>query len=99
MNKVLRHGDLAFKRVDQAVTGKSLKQLTIAEGEVTGHHHVLIAEVGSQIIGDNSVFEVKGKAKLVHPEHKTINFDSGVYVVIHEHEYDYAEESMRQVID
>lgn len=99
MQTIIRQGDILFKRVDETLTGKDQKQLTIAEGEVTGHHHVLVAEAGSEIIGDKTKFTVKGKAKLVHPEHDTINFTSGTYVVIQEREFDYISQEIARVQD
>jgi len=88
-----------FTLTDSPVQGKVLQQLTIAEGEATGHHHVLIAEIGSEIIGDRTHFTVRGKARLVHPEHGTIEFQSGNYVVSMEREYDYIEEQLKVVQD
>ena len=97
--KLIRQGDILFKKVDEVVEGKATKRLTIAEGEVTGHHHVLVAEGKSVIRGTKTKFEVTGKAKLVHPEHDTINFTSGVYVVIPKREWDYVEQTLVAVRD
>lgn len=97
--KIIRQGDIKFTKVDEDVQGKSIKQLTIAEGEFTGHNHVLVAEAGSSISGNKTKFTVKGKAKLVHPEHDTIPFSSGTYIVSMEREYDYLEETMKTVQD
>jgi len=97
--KNVRQGDILFSKTEKTAEGKPQERITIAEGEVTGHHHVLVADVGSKIIGDKTHFTIKGTAKLVHPEHDTIPMQSGSYVVSLEREYDYAEESMRQVVD
>ncbi len=95
----LRQGDILFKKVDEQVEGKEVKKLVIAEGEVTGHHHVLVAEANSKIMGNRTKFTLTGKAKLTHPEHDTIPFEPGTYVVINEREFDYIEQSMKQVVD
>lgn len=99
MTKLMRQGDLIFKKVDEKVEGKDLKKLVIAEGEFTGHHHVLVAELGSKIIGTRTKFSVKGKAKLVHPEHGTTHFSAGTYIVIPEREFDYIENNLKVVRD
>ena len=96
---MLRQGDLILKKVDEQVTGQPVKQLVIAEGEVTGHNHVLIAEAGSKIVGDKTKFTLTGKAKLVHPEHDTIPMSAGTYVVLTEREFDYVGNEMRAVQD
>jgi len=97
--KLIRQGDILFKRLDESLEGKVTKRLTIAEGEVTGHHHVLVAEGKSVIRGTKTKFEVTGKAKLIHPEHDTIEFSSGVYIVIPEREWDYVEQTLVAVKD
>lgn len=68
--KHIRQGDLIFTLVDHSpeITRKQ-NRLTVAEGEFTGHHHVLVTEGVSEIIGDKTHFTLTGKAKLVHPEH------------------------------
>lgn len=97
--KTYRQGDLLFKQVSDQPKQVESKRLTIAEGEQTGHNHVLVAETDSVILGDRTLFTVKGKAKLVHPEHDTIEFDSGTYVVINEREWNYVDKLMEKVRD
>lgn len=99
MMKTYRQGDLLFKQVSDQPKQVESKRLTIAEGEQTGHNHVLVAETDSVILGDRTLFTVKGKAKLVHPEHDTIEFDSGTYVVINEREWNYVDKLMEKVRD
>jgi len=94
-----RQGDLVFKKVNDQPKQVESKRLLIAEGEATGHHHVLIAQTDSVILGDNTLFTVKGKAKLVHQEHNEIEFESGTYLVIREREHDYVEETAGEVRD
>jgi predicted mannosyl-3-phosphoglycerate phosphatase (HAD superfamily) len=95
----IRQGDIIFSKINEEVSGRQLNKLTIAKGEFTGHNHVLIAEAGSKIYGDKTKFTVKGKAKLVHPEHNTIHFTSGTYIVSFEREYDYLEKTLKAVQD
>lgn len=92
-----RQGDLIFIKTNDKATGKPVKKLVVAEGEFTGHHHVLIAE--TDIIGDNKHFTLTGKAKLVHPEHDTIEFEKGNYIVRLEKEFDYIKSTIESVQD
>ena len=96
---IIRQGDLVFRKIDEVIAGKSCKKLVIAEGEATGHSHLLSADTATKIYGDKTKFMLTGKAKLMHPEHETITFLKGTYVVINEREFDYAEEQMRKVQD
>lgn len=95
----IRQGDILFKKIDGQIEGKSQKNLIVAEGEATGHHHTLVAEASSEIIGDRTKFQIKGKARLTHQEHDAINFLAGTYVVINEREFDYIEQTLTQVKD
>jgi hypothetical protein len=97
----IRQGDILFTKnnVLEKISGKPMKEIVIAQGEVTFHNHVLVAELGSKIYGNKTKFTVKGEAKLVHPEHDTINFTSGTYIVSMEREFDYIEENIKKVQD
>ena len=101
--RIRRQGDLIIKQVEETVNeGIPVQELILAEGEITGHKHILLADVGSTIVGNATKFTLKGTAKLVHPEHTKYQdrvFESGTYMVIHEIERDPAEESMKQVQD
>lgn len=98
-NILLRQGDLLFTKVDEKTEGTPVQKMTIAEGEMTGHHHVLIADVKSSIVGNRTKFCVTGKATLTHPEHKPIDFKSGTYIVTTEREFDYVENTLKKVRD
>lgn len=101
-----RHGDLAIDRVQELPKG--LKKITngniLAEGEATGHHHKLVAEPNCEVNvfvdeNGNKYFEVIGKAKLTHQEHKTITIHEGYYRVQIEKEFDPWAEELRRVAD
>ena len=96
---IIRQGDLVFRKIDEVMTGKPRKKLVIAEGEATGHSHLLSADTATKIYGDKTKFMLTGKAKLVHPDHDTITFSKGTYVVVNEREFDYAGKQMKKVID
>ena len=101
-----RHGDIIFiqKEIDIAKLKKiGSKKFVVAEGESTGHHHVITATKGTVDVyeGQNGEFviAVNGKAVLTHPEHKTLEFETGVYKVEREQEYDYFSLATRKVLD
>jgi len=95
----IRQGDIFFTKVDKEVTGKPVEKIVVAEGEQTGHHHVLIAETDSVLLGDRTLFTIKGKAKLVHPEHAEISFPEGTWMVTNEREWNYIENDLVKVRD
>ena len=105
--KGARHGDIDFiplaelpkniKKVD--FTGK----LTIAEGETTGHKHVLLAEPDTiDIYQDEQgryVMNVKIEATITHEEHGTKTFAPGLYIQEIEDEFDPFAEELKKVVD
>ena|SRR3990167_529371 len=96
---IIRQGDLVFRKIDEVIAGKSCKKLVVAKGEMSGHAHILLADINTKIYGDKTKFMLTGKAKLVHPDHDTITFSKGTYVVVNEREFDYAGKQMKKVID
>jgi hypothetical protein len=105
-NTNMRHGDIAFITADIDTTNlKKIgeKSFTIAEGETTGHCHVITAKTGTVGVfeGKNGemIINVNGLAVLTHPEHKTLEFPTGTWKVDREQEFDYFAKAKRQVID
>lgn len=102
-----RHGDIGFistPEIDVSGLKKiGSKTFTVAEGESTGHHHVITATKGTVDIyeGKNGemIISVNGKAVLTHPEHKQLEFTTGTWTVKREQEYDYFAKAKRQVLD
>tara|TARA_Y100000590_G_C15655566_1_gene990465 strand:+ start:233 stop:538 length:306 start_codon:yes stop_codon:yes gene_type:complete len=88
--KLFRHGDLLIRQVLEFPPGLVLCSVSkvIAQGEKTGHHHVLngfcqIYQMNNEI----KYFEAKGNLELTHPEHNTLEIPIGKYVIEHEREY------------
>ena len=91
-----------MKKVERLPDGlKKAENNVLAYGEVTGHKHLLKS---SQIC----VFENANKQKfidarqdleLVHEEHDPLLIKKGLYVVVHEQEYNPFDEAIRQVMD
>lgn len=108
-HKVMRQGDLNFK----LVVGLSIKEnplnkkneYVLSVGELHNHEHKIKTLTKEDIVkvyeGKNGemIIEVKGKAVLTHPEHKTLEFTTGTYKMHKEREYDYWALETRKVVD
>lgn len=106
MSKVFRNGDLVFLPTD-TIKGKKLgdKSYVLSVGEKHNHEHKISVKTKEDSVkvyeGDNGemVIEVNGTAVLTHPEHKTLEFPTGIYKMHKEQEYDYFAMSVRKVVD
>lgn len=106
-----RHGDVMLIPVDsklekeiRATTGKYQKELTIALGEATGHHHTLYpqdkkARVRLIEVDGRRFIDVGAEYFLRHQEHDEQIITPGVYEITMEIEYDPFERIMKKVID
>lgn len=105
-----QHGDVLLFKVDHIKTyqkAKTTNSLIVAEGEATGHKHVveLVEPKEDEKIkffrgkDGKLFFEIKSKARIVHEEHKPQIIDPGTYVVDTVKEYDYDLEEARKVVD
>jgi RNase P/RNase MRP subunit p29 len=105
MNK--RHGDIAFIKTEVDTTGMKLisknNSCVLAEGEATNHYHTITAVKGTcEVYQDKKgmmIVKVDGRALLTHPEHKTLEFPTGIWKVDREQEYDYFALKTHKVID
>jgi hypothetical protein len=99
--KAYRHGDVVIVRIDRIPDGLKPSRLgrTLAEGEVTGHAHVMTS-------GDVSLYEKddvlymhveSDEATLTHEEHETITIPNGDYMI--ERQREYTPEGWRRVAD
>ncbi len=106
MKNIKRHGDINFlpsKKLD----GEEIKHngsFVLAEGETTGHCHVItVPKVEDMILTklpDGSMLvTLKSEAKVTHEEHKTIKVKPGIYHIGREREKDWFSLSVRRVID
>jgi hypothetical protein len=102
-NKVYRQGDVLICRVDKIPDGLiKTKRVTLAFGEVTGHHHTIESgAVGYAEKDENglaSFFEVtKDVATLTHQEHEAIELPKGTYESSIQVEY--TPQAIRRVAD
>lgn len=97
---MLQQGDVVLVKVAK-IGGKKLNHLTLAQGEVTGHHHTITE-------GDAELYEQEGTlflrvksetATLTHQEHNTVTIPQGDYKINIVREYDHFAEEARQVRD
>ena len=104
---ISRHGDLGITPIDK-IPDEAKKMYTgnsyvLAEGEYTGHKHLLQTkerEGFNVFISGNDLFlEMLKPAKLSHEEHKTIEIEIGTYKINRENEYDPFLRQIRQVQD
>lgn len=105
MNKQNYQGDVGIVKIEKADKEVQFKKVEsgfiVAYGEVSGHHHKLVAERGTtlEIAQDaNGYFlKVDGRAKLVHQSHEVQTIEKGTYFIPLQVEYNEVEE--RRVLD
>lgn len=101
--KQVRQGDVLIQPVSKLPDGiKSItpqdNKIVLAEGEVTGHAHVMEAKhVEEFVTGDSRFVNVHNKTPLKHQEHGDIAVEKGVGKIIRQREY--APESIHHVQD
>lgn len=100
--KMYRQGDVLIVSVDSFPTEvteklKPIKDLHLAEGEVTGHYHCLVAEAMAAEHGNEIFFEIQAEAPVTHHEHSTVELPAGKYKKVQQVEY--TPEAYRNVAD
>ena len=99
MNPTLRQGDVLIIPSDTSVTGSKLPYLTLAKGEVTGHHH-RISNGEAELFERDGVLYLKvlsPTAILTHEEHAQVNIPQGNWEIRIQREY--VPEGWRYVAD
>lgn len=98
-----RQGDVLIFKAEAKPEGlKPVKakngRLILAEGEATGHHHSVGADVAELFQDGSKLFmEVKDTTTVTHQEHGAIEIAPGMYWVVRQREYDAGE--VRKVRD
>lgn len=101
-----RQGDLLIERIPDQIRDtkkqKRLRRIVLAEGEATGHHHVL--EVGEYSDpadwwkdGEAQMVNLSSPAVIRHEEHGRIPLPAGTYRITRQREY--SPEEIRNVAD
>lgn len=106
MNKEqIQQGDVLLKRIPKLPRGcsevsRKSGQLIIAEGEATGHRHVITDE-GARLLElkGELYLEVATPVVIHHDEHKPLDILPGIYQVGRAEEHDYIQDMERQVRD
>lgn len=71
----------------------------LAEGESTGHAHVIDSEIEFYRDGDQLYFRAKSEVIVKHEEHNPVTVPAGTYRIGIVQEYDYDAEAAKNVID
>jgi len=106
MNKTqIQHGDVLLQKVEGLPVGvkpvsRQAIGLVIAEGEATGHHHV-ITDKGATLweLKGDMYLEATEPVTITHDEHKPLPIPEGIYHIGRVREYDYLAEMERRVVD
>lgn len=90
-----RQGDILFIKVpDKEFAGRPATAVkgryVIAEGEVTGHNHTVVADERTELSTDedfNSLFlKVSKPTAVVHQTHDPVTLEPGTYKIAHQRE-------------
>lgn len=95
-----RHGDLIIKPIKLIPkNAEKQKDLTLAWGEATGHHHTIVAGDAIHLRFDDKIYlKVLSKiARIDHPEHGLRILNRGEYEIDIQQEW--KEEGWAKVID
>jgi hypothetical protein len=87
---IYRQGDILFKKIKHLPSEISIKDdMVIAEGEATGHAHVLVNGAVFELLNSDSKLYIKSNenTKIIHNEHLPIKLETGAYEVIRQREY------------
>ena len=94
-------GDIGLLKANKEIKKRAAKlifkplteNLVVAEGEVTGHKHIIVAEPQTQMemAQDENGYYIKvnsGKAILTHDKHAPQIMDTGLWFVAKQFEFD-----------
>jgi hypothetical protein len=110
MNQI-QHGDVLIRKIKKLPAGVRQGErapngsLIIAEGEATGHHHVITAPKGATLWIlpkdgiDQMYLEVTEPVTITHEEHKELPIPPGIYEIGRVREHDYFADMERRVVD
>lgn len=102
-----RHGDVGITRIEQLPKGArqimSAKSYVVAEGEVTGHCHLVETpgKTGVTVweFGGERFMVIEGDATITHEEHGLKPVTPGIYRIKIQKEYDPFSARIREVKD
>ena len=86
---MIRHGDLLLRPVAEIPNSARLQNTKVlAEGETTGHRHVLTGNAQIFKKGETLFVDSQHNAFLQHDEHKQVPVSTGKYILVLERELD-----------
>ena len=97
-----QQGDVLIEAITVVPDGgeKLSNRIVLAEGEATGHAHVMTGKgLKGVAVGGDIYLTVKQPSEVTHEEHGTILVQPGTYRVRKVREYDHFEEEARDVAD
>lgn len=102
--KFIQQGDLVLTKLCSLPTGEqkviSKKRCVLAEGEHTGHNHVVEDDEAELLeIGEKMILNLQKQAVLKHQEHGPITLSPGIWEIGRIQEFDYFQMMSRQVQD
>ena len=102
--KTAQQGDVVMRKLYALPTGNqkliARRRLVVAEGEQTGHSHVIEEDDAELIqIGERMLLKLSKAATIKHEEHKPITLSPGIWEVGRVREWDWFSRMQRQVID
>ncbi|MFX0023558.1 MAG: hypothetical protein ACFE9S_14625 [Candidatus Hermodarchaeota archaeon] len=87
--KIYRQGDILFKKIKNLPRQlKKKPDKVVAEGEETGHAHVLVNGALFELLNSEKLYlKSEQSTRIIHDEHLPIKLESGNYQVIRQREY------------
>jgi len=97
-------GDVILVKIDVIPQGKKIERkegkIVLAEGESTGHKHVITDDGAELYEKDGKLYlSVEKEVTLTHEEHNAVKIKEGKYEVRRAKEYDHFLEESRKVRD
>lgn len=106
MRECLQQGDVFIQPVESIPNGANPVAATsrgyvLAEGEVTGHAHVIDKVADLEFVEKDGMFYIKNKTPVTvkHEEHKPVTIPAGTWQIRGVREYDHFAEEARRVAD
>lgn len=105
--KLLQHGDINLELYNGEIKGEKIKHngfFVVAEGEQTGHKHVVtVPDLNDMDVYKDSFgglfLVLRKEGTITHEEHGTIKIAPATYRVDKEREKDWFSFSVRKVVD
>lgn len=103
-HKQIQQGDVCLTKLASFPSGEkkvvAKRRCVLAEGEATGHAHVLEDEDAELIqIGERMLLSLQKAGTVVHQEHGAVTLEKGIWEIERVLEHDYFADMTRKVQD